>query len=187
MLTNEVEKRLESFLDAYNNYEGANGVWVSGFFGSGKSHLLKMLALLLENRQIDGASALDLFLPKCGDNEILRGDLKRAVAIPSKSILFNIDQKADVISKTQIDALLAVFVKVFERCAATTVSRDTLPSSSATSTAVASTNSSNPPMNPWQAEHGKKAANRPCWRRKTSPKPMPSNGCRRAVSHGNTG
>ena len=114
VLTNEVEKRLESFLDAYNNYEGANGVWVSGFFGSGKSHLLKMLALLLENRQIDGASALDLFLPKCGDNEILRGDLKRAVAIASKSILFNIDQKADVISKTQIDALLAVFVKVFD-------------------------------------------------------------------------
>lgn len=114
VLTNEVEKRLESFLDAYNNYEGANGVWVSGFFGSGKSHLLKMLAFLLENRQIDGASALDLFLPKCGDNEILRGDLKRAVAIPSKSILFNIDQKADVISKTQIDALLAVFVKVFD-------------------------------------------------------------------------
>ena len=114
VLTNEVEKRLESFLGAYNNYEGANGVWVSGFFGSGKSHLLKMLALLLENRQIDGASALDLFLPKCGDNEILRGDLKRAVAIPSKSILFNIDQKADVISKTQIDALLAVFVKVFD-------------------------------------------------------------------------
>ncbi len=114
VLTNEVEKRLESFLDAYNNYEGANGVWVSGFFGSGKSHLLKMLALLLENRQLDGASALDLLLPKCGDNEILRGDLKRAVAIPSKSILFNIDQKADVISKTQIDALLAVFVKVFD-------------------------------------------------------------------------
>lgn len=114
VLTNEVEKRLESFLDAYNNYEGANGVWVSGFFGSGKSHLLKMLALLLENREIEGNSALDLFLPKCGDNEILRGDLKRAVAIPSKSILFNIDQKADVISKTQIDALLAVFVKVFD-------------------------------------------------------------------------
>lgn len=114
VLTNEVEKRLESFLDAYNKYEGANGVWVSGFFGSGKSHLLKMLALLLENREIEGTPALDLFLPKCGDNEILRADLKRAVAIPSKSILFNIDQKADVISKTQIDALLAVFVKVFD-------------------------------------------------------------------------
>lgn len=114
VLTNEVAKRLESFLEAYNNFEGANGVWVSGFFGSGKSHLLKILALLIENRQIEGVSAVDLFLPKCGENVILLGDLKRAVSTPSKSILFNIDQKADVISKTQLDALLAVFVKVFD-------------------------------------------------------------------------
>ena len=114
VLTNEVSRRLEEFLDAYINYEGSNGVWISGFFGSGKSHLLKILALLLENRPIDGTPALDLFLPKCGDNKILRGDLKRAAAIPSKSIIFNIDQKADIISKTQIDALLSVFVKVFD-------------------------------------------------------------------------
>ena len=114
VLTNEVAKRLEAFLEAYNKYEGANGVWVSGFFGSGKSHLLKMLALLLENRAIDQSQVFDLFVGKCEDNEILRGDLQRAIAIPSKSILFNIDQKADVISKTQIDALLSVFVKVFD-------------------------------------------------------------------------
>ncbi len=114
VLTNEVEKRLEKFLDAYNNYEGANGVWISGFFGSGKSHLLKMMALLLENRTLDDVSVLDSFLEKAGDNEILRGDIKRAVSIPSQSILFNIDQKADVISKSEIDALLSVFVKVFD-------------------------------------------------------------------------
>jgi len=114
VLTNEAAKRLESFLDSYIKYQGANGVWLSGFFGSGKSHLLKILALLIENRTINGTSVLDLFLPKCRDNEILRGDLKRAAAIPSKSILFNIDQKAEIISKTQVDALLSVFVKVFD-------------------------------------------------------------------------
>jgi len=115
VLTDEVAKRLGSFLDAYNNYKNANGVWISGFFGSGKSHLLKMLALLLEDRNIDGASALQLFLPKIqADDEFLRAELKRAVSIPSQSILFNIDQKADIISKTQFDALLAVFVKVFD-------------------------------------------------------------------------
>lgn len=118
VLTDEVAKRLEHFLDAYNSYHGANGVWVSGFFGSGKSHLLKMLALLLENRAVDGSTALDIFLPKISkEDELLRAALKKAVAIPSKSILFNIDQKADIISKTQIDALLSVFVKVFnEMC-----------------------------------------------------------------------
>lgn len=118
VLTDEVAKRLEHFLDAYNDYHGANGVWVSGFFGSGKSHLLKMLALLLENRQVNGDNALDIFLPKIQkEDELLRAALKKAVAIPSRSILFNIDQKADIISKTQIDALLSVFVKVFnEMC-----------------------------------------------------------------------
>ncbi|MBL8506198.1 MAG: BREX system P-loop protein BrxC [Methylobacillus glycogenes] len=118
VLTDEVAKRLEHFLDAYTDYQVANGVWVSGFFGSGKSHLLKMLALLLENRAVDGSTALDIFLPKISqDDELLRAKLKQAVAIPSKSILFNIDQKADIISKTQVDALLSVFVKVFnETC-----------------------------------------------------------------------
>ncbi|PLC52819.1 hypothetical protein CR155_15515 [Pollutimonas nitritireducens] len=118
VLTNEVAKRLDAFLEAYNDYHGANGVWVSGFFGSGKSHLLKMLALLLENRQVDGTTALDLFLPKTPkDDALLQAKLKKAVSIPSKSILFNIDQKADIISKSQLDALLSVFVKVFnEMC-----------------------------------------------------------------------
>ena len=118
VLTDEVAKRLSHFLEAYNDYHGANGVWVSGFFGSGKSHLLKMLALLLENRVIDSSSALDIFLPKVStDDELLRAALKKAAAIPSKSVLFNIDQKADIISKSQADALLSVFVKVFnETC-----------------------------------------------------------------------
>lgn len=114
VITNEIERQLEKFLDAYNNYGTANGVWISGFFGSGKSHLLKMLALLLENRDIGGSLAYELFKQKCVHNEILAADLRKAVSIPSKSILFNIDQKADVISKGQTDALLSVFQKVFD-------------------------------------------------------------------------
>lgn len=116
VITNEVAKRLDKFLDAYLNYSGANGVWISGFFGSGKSHLLKMLALLLQNKPIEDITPLQLFLdkPPFNDGGMIASDLKRAVAIPSESILFNIDQKADVISKTEIDALIAVFVKVFD-------------------------------------------------------------------------
>jgi hypothetical protein len=113
VLTSEVEKKLEDFLATYNNYAGVNGVWISGFFGSGKSHLLKMLALLLENRRIKNIPVIETFLPKCHDNQFLRGDLQTAVKIPAQSILFNIDQKADLISKTEFDALLSVFVKVF--------------------------------------------------------------------------
>jgi dGTP triphosphohydrolase len=114
VITGEIGQRLELFLDAYNNYDTANGVWISGFFGSGKSHLLKMLALLLENRQVDGTTAFDIFAEKLKDDPMRLGALRKAVSIPSKSILFNIDQKADVISKTDTDALLSVFQKVFD-------------------------------------------------------------------------
>jgi energy-coupling factor transporter ATP-binding protein EcfA2 len=116
VITNEVAKRLEDFLDAYLNYSGANGVWISGFFGSGKSHLLKMLAMLLQNKPIEDVTPLELFLskPPLTFNTIFAEDLKKAVHIPSESILFNIDQKADVISKDELDALIAVFVKVFD-------------------------------------------------------------------------
>ena len=114
VITSEIGARLEQFLDAYNNYDTANGVWISGFFGSGKSHLLKMLALLLENDEIEGRRAFDVFEGKLADKPMLSGALRKAVSIPSRSVLFNIDQKADVISKTDVDALLAVFQKVFD-------------------------------------------------------------------------
>ena len=115
VLTDEVEQKLENFLEAYNNYVGVNGVWISGFFGSGKSHLLKMLAILLENKDVAGLKTADAFVQKCSkDNEFLKAAIKTTTKIPSKSILFNIDQKADVISKTETDALVAVFVKVFD-------------------------------------------------------------------------
>src|SRR6056297_266003 len=116
VITGEIGQKLERFLEAYNNYKTSNGVWISGFFGSGKSHLLKMLALLLENREIGGASARDIFAakPELKEDPMLKGAMDKAVSIPSKSILFNIDQKADVISKTDVDALLSVFQKVFD-------------------------------------------------------------------------
>src|SRR6056297_4197058 len=93
VITGEIGQKLEQFLEAYNNYETSNGVWISGFFGSGKSHLLKMLALVLENRELDGRRAADIFGEKLTDQPMLKGALQKAVSIPSKSILFNIDQK----------------------------------------------------------------------------------------------
>src|SRR5699024_9844981 len=116
VLTNEAAKGVEQVLEAYTNYTNANGVWISGFFGSGKSHLLKMLAHLLGD--IDGhdyprSNVAEHFRAKA-DDQILPALITKAERIPAKSLLFNIDQKATLISKDQSDALLKVFVKVFD-------------------------------------------------------------------------
>src|SRR5581483_263587 len=113
VVTKEIAKRLDELLGVYLAGGSANGVWVAGFFGSGKSHLLKILSLLLENRLLGSTRVGDLFLPKLEDDPLLKADLAKAMKIPSRSIRFNIDQKADLIAKDQTDALLAVFVKVF--------------------------------------------------------------------------
>ncbi|AQP50316.1 ATP-binding protein [Tessaracoccus flavescens] len=116
VLTNEAAKGLEILLEEYTSYTNGNGVWISGFFGSGKSHMLKMLAHLLgdvEGQDFSRQNVSDNFRSKAPD-AFLPGLLNKADLIPAKSLLFNIDQKATLISKDQTDALLKVFVKVFD-------------------------------------------------------------------------
>lgn len=116
VFTNDAAKGVGPLLEEYTNYTNANGVWISGFFGSGKSHLLKMLAHLLgdvEGQAFPRSEVSDSFLSKT-DDAMLTASLKKAETIPAKSLLFNIDQKATLIAKDQSDALLKVFVKVFD-------------------------------------------------------------------------
>jgi len=123
VFTKEISKNLDKLITGYrdsidyvkqNKIYPFNGVWISGYFGSGKSHLLKMLAYLLENKQIDGNSLIDIFSKKISD-QLLKANLSRVVEIPSKSILFNIDQEADASKSDSDSALLYIFEKVFNR------------------------------------------------------------------------
>ena len=116
VITNEIAKNLSYLLGQYNKPRPtSNGVWISGFFGSGKSHLLKILSLLLENRQLEEISVLQVLHDKIPQTDaMLRGEMKRITATPSRSILFNIDQKAAVVSYDDFDAVLDVFMKVFD-------------------------------------------------------------------------
>lgn len=113
VITHEIGNKIRDFFSAYNDYAGANGVWISGFFGSGKSHLLKILSHILENKEFDGYYSGELFAEKIENDQILKADVISASKIPSESILFNIDQQAQITSKTNQDAILKVFYKVF--------------------------------------------------------------------------
>jgi hypothetical protein len=112
VVTRDVAKGLGIFTDRYLTELSANGVWISGFFGSGKSHLLKILSLCLNSRSLSsGVRPADILLPKIED-EIVQASFRKAAAIPSRSILFNIDQKFDGIGGDHSAPILEVFVKV---------------------------------------------------------------------------
>jgi hypothetical protein len=75
-----------------------------------------MLAHLLgdvEGQAFPREKVSESFLAKTND-AFLIASLAKAAVIPAKSLLFNIDQKATLIAKDQTDALLKVFVKVFD-------------------------------------------------------------------------
>lgn len=116
VVTDELKKHFAKFFRAYASSIGTDtkdiGVWISGFFGSGKSHFLKILSYLLENREIDGRHAVDFFDAdrKISDPMVI-ADIHKAESIPTDVILFNIDAKS---SKQQgEDSLLDVFIRVF--------------------------------------------------------------------------
>ena len=116
VVTGELNRHIDRFFESYK--EGIigttdkNGVWISGFFGSGKSHFLKILSYLLENKNIDGKNAINYFDDKGLDSFIL-ANMKQAGDVSSDVILFNIDSKSDSDSKSNKDAIVNVFNKVF--------------------------------------------------------------------------
>lgn len=117
VITNDLGKKLDEFFTVYSSSIGkpteSIGVWISGFFGSGKSHLLKILSYILANQRIHSDVIGELFIEKIKDDFELKGNIAKALKIPAHTILFNIDQKAEVGAKNSDDAILSVFMKVF--------------------------------------------------------------------------
>lgn len=123
VITREIRKHLDKLISGYSASIEAvkrgsgfsyNGAWISGYFGSGKSHLLKMLAYLFENREAGGKNLSHIFLDKIED-QIVRANFRKILETPSRSILFNIDQQADAAKSDDENAILFIFERVFNK------------------------------------------------------------------------
>ena len=81
---------LEQYREMPNKPHEGVGVWVSGFFGSGKSSFAKYLGLALENRAILGDGAADLFAQRTGDPkvEVLLRNITEH--IPTDAVIFDV-------------------------------------------------------------------------------------------------
>ena len=114
IITKELRRHFRTFFDNYSkaiDYPTDKiGVWISGFFGSGKSHFLKILSYLLENKEVCGKKAMDYFADKF-DDPMMYATAVKCVSVPTESILFNIDIEGPITKDKT--AVLRVFAKMF--------------------------------------------------------------------------
>ena len=77
-----LHRMLEAYSDAFDrDDEQGIGIWISGFFGSGKSLLMKELGVLLEGGELLGQPVNQVFLSRLPSHSEERADLERYLAI----------------------------------------------------------------------------------------------------------
>jgi len=114
--TDEITKSFRTFFRRYresiNNPTEKIGVWITGFFGSGKSHFLKILGYILENEVVNGTESAKYFDGKIKDQMVL-ADIQTCAKADNKVVLFNIDSKAKSDSKTRTQAIMDIMLRAF--------------------------------------------------------------------------
>ncbi len=86
VVTAQWERYLYRMLDAYvqamkRDEEQGVGIWISGFFGSGKSLLMKVLGALLEGGEIAGESVHEVFLSRLPADSRERAEMTRFLSV----------------------------------------------------------------------------------------------------------
>ncbi|WP_030441358.1 BREX system P-loop protein BrxC [Actinoplanes subtropicus] len=106
VVTDVIRGHYTEILDTYQEtpnkpHEGI-AVWVSGFFGSGKSSFAKILGLSIENRMIDGKGAAERFADRAGGDNRLRVLLSTiSERIPTHTVIFDVSTDRGIRSGNQ--------------------------------------------------------------------------------------
>jgi len=112
-----LHRLLEAYADAFDrDDEQGIGIWISGFFGSGKSLLMKMLGILLEGGELLGQSVHQLFLSRLPSHSREGSDLERFLAICQRKLSTSViggNLHAQLSSSN--DSLALVVFKLFAR------------------------------------------------------------------------
>ena len=114
--TDEIVKSFRTFFHKYRESltvpTEKMGVWITGFFGSGKSHFLKILGYILENEEVAGVRASEYFKDKIKDQFVL-ADIRQSAKANNLVVLFNIDSKAKSDSKSKTQAIMDIMIRAF--------------------------------------------------------------------------
>jgi hypothetical protein len=117
VLTDGIRRHYKGILRSYwetpNKPHEGIAIWVSGFFGSGKSSFAKMLGLALQNRQVAGKAASEIFANRAGDTE-LQVLLKQITEhIPTEAVIFDVSTDRGIKSgnQTLTEIMYRLFLK----------------------------------------------------------------------------
>ena len=105
VVTDAIRSHFTQILEAYREtpnkpHEGI-AIWVSGFFGSGKSSFAKMLGLAVANRTVAGESAAERFAHRAGDKklQVLLKTINEQ--IPTHAVIFDVSTDRGIRSGNQ--------------------------------------------------------------------------------------
>jgi hypothetical protein len=117
VLTGSLEKHyldiFEGILDTEHNSTDETGIWISGFFGSGKSHFMKILGYVLEDRTLpDGRSAAEAFKPRAHDETLKATVDSISRKFDSEVLMFQIGSRT---SRAGEDSITDVVNREFNR------------------------------------------------------------------------
>src|SRR5580658_8908027 len=107
-------ERLLSAMAAAPKSPGDNvGVWISGFFGSGKSSFAKNLGYVLADRDVLGASASSLFLKQVDSKQVAEcvEFLNRAVPYEIFMFDFCVEQPVETNPKPSAEVMYRVLLR----------------------------------------------------------------------------
>lgn len=104
-------KTLRKYWETKNKPHEGIGIWVSGFFGSGKSSFAKMLGLALQDREVLGKSAADLFGKRTGNNEAQVLLKQITEQIPTEAVIFDLSTDRGIRSGNQ--TITEIMYKLF--------------------------------------------------------------------------
>ena len=111
ILTPQLERHfsdaLEAVIDTEHTQTEDVGMWVSGFFGSGKSHFMKILGHILANREFADTRAAEMFRDRIEGNEMLDGAVSAVNSkFESEVMMFQIGAKADATGSESITEII---------------------------------------------------------------------------------
>ena len=93
IVTEGIGRHLYHFANQFTSNVKETGVWLSGFYGSGKSYFGKMLGYIIENPIINDAPARERFIPRLrgvSDESLIENSIRNLASVNSRVVFLDV-------------------------------------------------------------------------------------------------